>query len=325
MRFGSLVPQGWRVDLAGIDVERHWEIMSGLAQSLEDAGFDSVWVNDHFHTVPTPTQQVTYEAWTLMAAFAVTTRRVRLGQMCTAVGYRNPAYLAKMAACVDVISAGRVEMGIGAGWYEHEYRGYGYAFLGAGERIAQLDEATQIMRLMWSEPSVDFDGDHFRLQGAICSPRGIQDHIPIWIAGGGERKTLAVAAKHADYTNFGRHIDEFRHKDNVLRRHCAEVGRDESEIVRSSNFFVFCANTEAEARRRRDATVDRIRSISGVGANDPMVRNWVSLAGSPQMILDHLAVWKEAGVGYAIMGFPDLAYDTSSMNLFATEVIPHLR
>ncbi|MDX6317640.1 MAG: hypothetical protein QOD35_1040, partial [Nocardioidaceae bacterium] len=128
MRFGLFIPQGWRLDLVGIEPAKHWATMLEIAQLAEQSTYESIWVYDHFHTVPVPTDEVTYEAWSLMAAFAAATERVRLGQMCTCMSYRNPAYLAKVAATVDVISGGRVEMGIGGGWYEHEWRAYGYGF-----------------------------------------------------------------------------------------------------------------------------------------------------------------------------------------------------
>src|SRR2546421_12946235 len=124
MRFGMFVPQGWRLDLAGIDPADHWKTMLGLAKHAEAGPFESIWVYDHFHTVPVPTEEATHEAWSLISAFAAATETVRLGQMCTCMGYRNPAYLAKVAATADTISGGRVEMGIGAGWYEHEWRAY---------------------------------------------------------------------------------------------------------------------------------------------------------------------------------------------------------
>src|SRR5260370_28899220 len=128
MRFGVFVPKEWRLALAGIAPADHWATMLGIANAAEAGPFESIWVYDHFHTVPVPTQEATHEAWTLMAALGAATSRVRLGQMCTCMGYRNPAYLAKVAATVDVISGGRVEMGIGAGWYEHEWRAYGFGF-----------------------------------------------------------------------------------------------------------------------------------------------------------------------------------------------------
>src|SRR5690606_35439989 len=146
---------------------------------------------DHFHTVPEPTTDATHEAWSLMAAFAASTSRVRLGQMCTCMAYRNPAYLAKVAATVDVISGGRVEMGIGAGWYEHEWRAYGYGFPRAGERIAALDEGVQIMKQAWETGEATLDGRYYQVDGARVYPRPLQcPRIPLWIAGGGEKKTL---------------------------------------------------------------------------------------------------------------------------------------
>jgi alkanesulfonate monooxygenase SsuD/methylene tetrahydromethanopterin reductase-like flavin-dependent oxidoreductase (luciferase family) len=117
MRFGTFLPQGWRFDLVGIDPAEHWATMRGLAQRADAGPWESLWVYDHFHTTPVPSDEATHEAWTLMAAFAASTQRIRLGQMCTCMGYRNPAYLAKVAATIDHVSAGRVEMGIGGGWY----------------------------------------------------------------------------------------------------------------------------------------------------------------------------------------------------------------
>jgi len=148
MKFGAFVPQGWRLDLVGLDVDQHWPTMLGVALDIERLGYESLWVYDHFHTVPEPTQEVTYEAWTLMAALASTTSTVRLGQMCTCNTYRPPSYLAKVAATIDVISDGRLEMGIGAGWYEHEHDGYGYPFLSPGGRLGMLREGVEIMKLL---------------------------------------------------------------------------------------------------------------------------------------------------------------------------------
>src|ERR671932_919019 len=146
MRFGLFVPQGWRHDLVGIDPSNHWEAMLGVARLAEDLGFESIWVYDHFHTVPVPSEEATHEAWTLMAAFAASTSRVRLGQMCTCMSYRNPAYLAKVAATVDVVSGGRAEMGIGGGWYEHEWRAYGYGFPPVRERPGPPREGGEIFK-----------------------------------------------------------------------------------------------------------------------------------------------------------------------------------
>src|SRR3712207_495450 len=150
MRFGIFVPQGWRHDLVGIDPAEHWTVMRDLAQRADSGPWESIWVYDHFHAVPVPTEEATHEAWTLMAAFAAATSRVRLGQMCTCMSYRNPAYLAKVAATIDVISGGRGEMGIGAGWDEHEWRGDGYGFPSAGGGSAPPGEGGADFQQLWS-------------------------------------------------------------------------------------------------------------------------------------------------------------------------------
>ena len=151
MRFGFFIPQGWRLDLVDIPTENHWPVMSELATYADNGAWDSLWVYDHFHTVPMPTDEATHEAWSLMSAYAATTSRIKLGQMCTAMSYRNPVYLAKVAATADIISGGRVQMGIGGGWYEHEWKAYGYGFPSAGVRLGRLDEGVQIMRDAWRD------------------------------------------------------------------------------------------------------------------------------------------------------------------------------
>ena len=157
MRFGTFIPQGWRLDLVGIDPAEQWSAMSTLAQRADAGPWESLWVYDHFHTVPLPTEEATHEAWTLMAAFAASTSRIRLGQMCTSMGYRNPAYLAKVAATVDLISGGRAEMGIGGGWYEHEWRAYGYGFPAIKDRLGRLREGVEIMHQAWTTGSATLD------------------------------------------------------------------------------------------------------------------------------------------------------------------------
>jgi F420-dependent oxidoreductase-like protein len=302
--------------------------MVDIAKLIEASGYESLWVYDHFHTVPTPTQEVTYEAWTLMAALAAVTDTVRLGQMCTCNSYRPPSYLAKVAASIDVISAGRIEMGIGAGWYEHEYNGYGYPFDKPSVRIGRLREAVEIMQALWTEDEVSYDGEHYRLDGAICQPKPVQDpHIPLWIAGGGEQLTLNVAARHAQYTNFGNSLDQFIHKSKVLEGHCTDVGREFGDIVRSSNFNVVCAETEAAVEETLDWVRAQLTPFVGEERAENIVQsNFVDggTAGTPEQIAETLASWGEAGMEYAIAYFPDAAYDTTGLQLFAHEVIPGL-
>ncbi|WP_107658582.1 LLM class F420-dependent oxidoreductase [Nocardia suismassiliense] len=330
MRFGIFIPQGWRHDLVGIEPADQWRVMRDLAQRA-DAGdiWESLWVYDHFHTVPVPTEEATHEAWTLMSAFAASTSRIRLGQMCTAMSYRNPAYLAKVAATVDLISGGRVEMGIGGGWYEHEWRAYGYGFPTAGERLARLDEGVQIFRQAWTEGKATLNGVHYQVDGAIVRPLPLQEGgIPLWIAGGGEKKTLRIAAKYAQYTNFSNVPEEFTQKSEILRAHCADVGTDFDAIVRSSNFNAVIAATEAEVEERLSAIQAKLAPAIGddqaKGYVDGMFRTSAA-TGTPEQVVEKLSAIGELGLGYAIFNFPESAYDTSGIELFEREVAPALR
>lgn len=299
--------------------------MLQVASQIEANGFESAWVYDHFHTVPKPTQEVTYEAWTLMAALAATTSTVRLGQMCTCNSYRPPSYLAKAAASIDAISNGRLEMGIGAGWYDHEYRGYGFEFPKPSVRIGQLGEAVEIMKRMWTEDEVSYDGTYYTLDGAICRPRPLQDPtIPVWVAGGGEKLTLRVAAEHADYTNFGAG-DTFTHKSEVLAGHCKDVGRDFDEITRSANFNVLIGETEKDIEDETAMLKDRLRPF--VDPDDAIERWFLgseALRGTPEQIVEKLTSLERLGLGYAILYFPNVAYSSHSLDLFASEVMPAL-
>ncbi|WP_431939834.1 LLM class F420-dependent oxidoreductase [Nocardia grenadensis] len=330
MRFGIFIPQGWRLDLVGFDPATHWEVMRGLAARADaNPVWESLWVYDHFHTVPEPSEEATHEAWTLMSAFAATTTRVRLGQMCTAISYRNPAYLSKVAATVDLISGGRTEMGIGGGWYEHEWRAYGYGFPTAGERLGRLDEGVQIFRQAWQTGTATLDGRYYQADGAIVRPLPAQEGgLPLWIAGGGEKKTLRIAAKYANYTNFaGNSPGEFTHKSEILRAHCAEVGTDFDAIVRSANFNVAIGATEAEVEQRKAEHVARIAPVLGeekARAYVDNLNNGSAAVGTPEQIVEKLSAVRDRGLGYAIFNFPEAAYDTSGIELFEREVLPAL-
>jgi len=326
MRFGAFVPQGWRVDLAGIETEKHWQKMMDIGQSIESLGYDSLWVYDHFHTWPEPTQEVTYEAWTLMAALAAVTDTVRIGQMCTCNTYRPPSYLAKVAASIDVISGGRLEMGIGAGWYEHEHDGYGYPFLPPGGRLGMLREGVEIMRAMWTEDVVSYDGKYYQLDGAICQPKPLQDpHIPFWVAGGGEKVTLNIAARYAQYTNFGVTIENFNRKSDILRGHCEKVGTDFDAITRSANFNIMVAETETQADEKRAWLRSHMKQYVSEERAESYASQYDDTTGTPEQVVSYLKDWEAAGMTYAIGHFPDAAYDMSSIELFANEVMPHLR
>ncbi|WP_405177611.1 LLM class F420-dependent oxidoreductase [Nocardia sp. NBC_01377] len=329
MRFGIFIPQGWRLDLVGIDPASQWTVMRDLARRADASDiWESLWVYDHFHTVPVPTEEATHEAWTLMSAFAATTSRIRLGQMCTAMSYRNPAYLAKVAATVDLISGGRVEMGIGGGWYEHEWRAYGYGFPSAGDRLRRLDEGVQIFQQAWTKGEATLDGKHYQVDGAIVRPLPLQEGgIPLWIAGGGEKVTLKIAAKYAQYTNFSGVPEEFTHKSELLRAHCADVGTDFDAIVRSSNFNAAIGATEAEVEERLRTLQDRLAKFVGAEAAAAQIDNVYrtsAAVGTPEQVIEKLTAVKGLGLGYAILNFPETAYDTSGVELFEREVAPAL-
>lgn len=344
MRFGAFVPQGWRWDLVGIPKTDHWAIISDRAALIERSGFESLWVYDHFHNwpqgwwadhrkaveagestedMPDPVTDVTYEAWTMMAALGAVTSTVRLGQMCTCNTYRPPSYLAKVAATIDVFTGGRIEMGIGAGWYEEEHDGYGYPFLPPKGRLGMLREGVEIMKAMWTQDVVDYDGEHYQLRGGMCDPKPVQSpHIPVWVAGGGEQVTLRIAARHADYTNFGGDVETFRHKSDILRRHCEDLGTSYDRIVRSANFNIMMGETEAEVEDKISWLADSLSKVIPERRTQRFADGYRTSSGTPEQVVENLKAWHAAGMTYAIVNFADLAYDTSSLKLFASQVIP---
>jgi len=329
MRFGIFIPQGWRHDLVDIDPAEHWRTMRGLAQAADAGPWESLWVYDHFHTVPVPTDEATHEAWTLMSAFAAVTDRIRLGQMCTCMGYRNPAYLAKVAATVDHVSGGRLEMGIGGGWYEHEWRAYGYGFPEVPERLGMLREGVEIFRQAWEHGSATLDGKHYQVEGATVRPLPIQaGGPPIWVAGGGEQVTLKIAAQYASYTNFAAaDLEVWRRKSGLLRGHCERLGTDFDAITRSANWNTMIGETEADAVAKLDAHIARITPYTGEVAAAALRKQFAGgegLFGTPEQAVETLRAREAEGLGYSIHYFPDSAYDRSTVELFEREVIPAL-
>jgi alkanesulfonate monooxygenase SsuD/methylene tetrahydromethanopterin reductase-like flavin-dependent oxidoreductase (luciferase family) len=263
-----------------------------------------------------------------MAAYAASTSRIKLGQMCTAMSYRNPVYLAKVAATTDIISGGRVQMGIGGGWYEHEWRAYGYGFPAAGVRLARLDEGVQIMRDAWRDGKVSFAGKQYQVEGAIVAPKPLQESgIPLWIAGGGEKVTLKIAAKYAQYTNFTAEPEGFAHKSQVLAEHCREVGTDFDAIVRSANVSAIIGSSADDVTQRIQRVRDRLAGVCGDAAADAMMATVSapdSAAGTPEQVIQNLTALRDLGCEYVICYFPEAAYDRSGIELFEREVIPAL-
>jgi F420-dependent oxidoreductase-like protein len=214
-----------------------FEHLAELAVAAERARFDLVTVMDHFYQirgVGSETEPM-LEAYTTLAALAARTNRIRLGTLVTGVTYRNPALLAKMVTTLDVISGGRAVLGIGAAWNESEHQGYGYVFPPIRERMQRLDEALNIARLMFTQERPSFSGRYYRIEQALNSPRPVQPGGPkILVGGGGEKRTLRLAAQYADMTHwFVGSLDEFKHKCEVLERHCEMVGRDPTTIMRT--------------------------------------------------------------------------------------------
>lgn len=197
--------------------------------------FAHAWLFDHFTPLGNDPTGPCLEGWTLLAAFAAETKRLRVGIMVTGNTYRHPAVLANMGATVDIISQGRMDFGIGAGWNELEHSMYDIPLYGVGERIARLGEACEMIRRLWTETTVDYEGKYYTLRGARCEPKPVQKPYPPFVIGGqGERKTLRVVAQYADIWNMpGATPEEFRHKSAVLDEHCAAVGRDPAAIQRS--------------------------------------------------------------------------------------------
>src|SRR3989441_4394088 len=210
---------------------------------------EHAWLFDHFMPLGTDITGPCLEGWTLLAAFAAQTRRLRVGMMVTGNTYRHPAVLANMGATVDIISHGRMDFGIGAGWNEIEHTAYGIPLYSPPERIGRLAEACELIRLMWTETAPDFDGKYYQLKAAYCEPKPVQKpYPPFVIGGGGEQLTLRVVAQYADIWNFaGGSVDQFRHKNEVLDAHCVAIGRNPTAIERSVQ--IFADPTDLDATR----------------------------------------------------------------------------
>ena len=230
MQVGIIVPQGWTGEYAGWDATRAWQRSQAIAQEAEALGFESLWAFDHFHTTPEPTDEITFESFTFLTALMAATSRVHLGHLVLGAGYRNPALVAKMASCLAVMSGGRFELGIGAGWKADEYLAYGYPFPPTRERLERLSDALEIVTRMTGGGRATFAGQHAQVHGAINVPQP-PGGLPILVGGNGERVTWALAARFADELNLdavapGRLPAALA----TIRTRCEEVGRDPATL-----------------------------------------------------------------------------------------------
>jgi F420-dependent oxidoreductase-like protein len=235
VKLGIIVPQGWTGDYDGWEPERAWARTVEVAQQAERIGAESIWLFDHFHTVPRPTDEITFESFTSLSALAALTERVRLGHIVICNGFRNPALTAKMASTLDTISGGRFELGIGAGWKRDEWNAYGYGFPETKERLAMLHDALEVISRML-EPGRDvhatYAGEHHSVADARNLPKPIQETgMPIMVGGNGPKVTWRLAARYADELNLdGMSPDEVRDAMPTIRARCEEIDRDPDSL-----------------------------------------------------------------------------------------------
>jgi F420-dependent oxidoreductase-like protein len=301
-RFGAVLNEAPQMS-----VSPNYQGLAGLLRICEDANFDSAWLMDHFTWGP---NSAVLECWTTLSALSRETSRIHLGSFFLCNSYRNPALVAKMAATLDAISGGRLELGMGAGWKEDEYRAYGYPFGSAAERIRRLDEAASIIKLMWSGKPITFQGKYYHVLDAVCRPAPV--HVggpPLWIGGGGEELTLRVVAKYADACNFSglsTSPETFQKKLAVLERHCKSVKRRIDDIVKSVTLELVLGEDEAEARQReREAP--------------PSLAPERRFVGTSSGCISLLQRFIDLGASYFMLHIEDLL---PSIDLFEKEVMP---
>jgi F420-dependent oxidoreductase-like protein len=297
----------------------------------EEAGLDWASVFDHFLPIQSDPTGPCFEGFTLLAAMAAHTSRLRCGIIVTGVTYRNPAILAKMATTIDHVSGGRMELGLGAAWYEDEHRQYGVPFPRIGERMDMLDDACRILRALWTQERATVEGRHFSVRDALHEPKPVQDPMPLLIGGSGEKRTLRIVAEHADEWNaHGITVDALRAKRRVLARHCEAVGRDPASIRLSVAGPCVVGESDAAVRRGIDALAEffplRAPAFFPDGAaTDNSVeavraRGW--FAGRPDEIAEQIQAFADEGVDRVIM--QHMPHDGESLELFASTVLPGL-
>jgi F420-dependent oxidoreductase-like protein len=283
--------------------------LRALWRTVEDHGYDWISIWDHFYAADFSGDPMCLEAVSMHTALALTTQRVRCGSLVYSIGYRHPAVIAKAISAIDLLSGGRATLGLGAGWFEGEYRAYGMPFPSAPERLRQLREAIQCVTRLLRDDTVDFAGDYFSLQDARCEPKPAQARLPVWVGGGGERMTLRIAAEHADGWNVpfvG--VEEFAHKREVLEQHCERAGRDPDTIERGVNVPL---------------AWDERALAASFGPLATYVRP-SALTGSTQQVIDKVGAFRDAGAQWVIIAVR-APVDVEGLVRFASEVIPAMR
>jgi F420-dependent oxidoreductase-like protein len=316
MQFGLQHPN-FNFDYDGRDASQIIDSLKKLATKAENLSFDSFWVMDHFHQISVVGKQdePMLEGWTTLSVLAGITSKIKLGTLVTGVIYRHPSVLAKMAATLDILSKGRLFMGIGAAWNQEESLAYGIIpFPSNKERLLRLEEAIQIIRKMWTEePTTTFNGKYYQIRNAYCNPKPIQKPSPpIMVGGSGERQTLRIVAKYADACNLFGSAETVKRKLSVLNEHCKSVGRDYDSILKTKLGFIVMDNDKETAEKRV------LQQISKVMPRE-QIKEFV-IYGTPEDVLKQIELLEEAGIQYFIADLePDK--ELEALQTFADSII----
>jgi alkanesulfonate monooxygenase SsuD/methylene tetrahydromethanopterin reductase-like flavin-dependent oxidoreductase (luciferase family) len=319
LQIGVFIPQGWKLEYSGWSGPDAWVHSVELARQAESLGYDHLWVYDHVETVPRREPTHVFEAFTMLAALSQLTSRVGLGQLVTCASYRNAGLLAKEAACIDVYSGGRLILGLGAGWFHEEYHSYGYEYRSNPERLAALDETLEVVRRLWTEETVTFDGTHLHFDGAYCDPKPVQDLPPVLVGGGGEKVNLRIAARRADLTNWQVGLESFERKSNLLAQYCEEVGRPFEAITR----------THGPDCRLFDTEADTLAWCESAGGGDlwggTPTQQYLAdnLVGTVEQVVEKTQAFIDAGCRGLILWLRDFPED-ETLRRFMEEVVPSL-
>ena len=261
MKVGLMVPQGWKGEYDGWDPATAWARTVELAVQAEALGFESLWAFDHFHTVPEPTDELTFESFSVLTALSMVTDRVRLRHMVICTGFRNPALTAKLSSTIDVISGGRFELGIGAGWKRDEWLAYGYGFPTIGERLAALRDHLEVIVRMFGPGRATYHGVYASVDGAVNEPKGLQSpRIPIIVGGNGQDVTFRIAVQFADELNLV-YVGPARVAElvTVARERCEEAGRDPATLR------ISLYTSDDHIREPGQPTVDLLAALQDLG------------------------------------------------------------